>query len=72
MKSEIFLFLSIFAITISNCATSTNQNPEPFFKSFDKTKITFTDEGTGVPILLILGFINNGTAWNKTALKKKK
>ena len=41
------------------------------FQSFDNTKIAFTDEGNGAPILLVHGFINSGNSWNKTVLKKE-
>ena len=38
--------------------------------SFDHTKIAYTDEGEGAPIILIHGFISSGNSWNKSALKK--
>jgi pimeloyl-ACP methyl ester carboxylesterase len=41
-----------------------------YFNSFDDTKIAYTDEGNGKPILLIHGFINTKESWDKTALKK--
>lgn len=40
------------------------------FKSFDGVKITYTDEGTGKPIMLIHGFISSGNSWNGTLVKK--
>ena len=40
------------------------------FQSFDDTKIVYTDEGEGYPILLIHGFINTRKSWDNTALKK--
>lgn len=46
------------------------QNHESF-SSFDGTKIAFTDEGNGTPILLLHGFIQNGSSWNKTVLKQQ-
>ncbi len=39
------------------------------FTSFDGIRIAYTDEGSGEPILLIHGFISNGSSWNKTRLK---
>lgn len=41
-----------------------------YFNSYDDTKIAYTDEGEGKPILLIHGFINTRKSWDKTALKK--
>ncbi|WP_073176303.1 alpha/beta fold hydrolase [Flagellimonas flava] len=40
-----------------------------YMTSFDKTKIAYTDEGRGMPVLLIHGFINDGSMWNKSILK---
>ena len=40
------------------------------FTSFDGVKIAFTDEGQGTPVLLVHGFINSGTSWSNTPLKK--
>jgi pimeloyl-ACP methyl ester carboxylesterase len=42
-----------------------------FFKSFDGTRIAYSDEGTGTPILLLHGFINTRFSWDKTELKKE-
>ncbi len=39
------------------------------FESFDNTRIAYTDQGTGIPIILIHGFINTGASFNGTALK---
>lgn len=41
------------------------------FKSFDNTRIAFTDEGKGEAVILIHGFINSGDSWNGTVLKKE-
>ena len=40
-----------------------------YFKSFDEVKIAFTDEGNGVPIILIHGFISSGNSWDNAVLK---
>lgn len=40
------------------------------FSSFDQTKIAFTDEGKGQAVVLIHGFISNGSSWNNTLLKR--
>lgn len=41
-----------------------------YFTSFDDTKIAYTDEGKGKPVLLIHGFINTRKNWDKSKLKK--
>ncbi len=43
---------------------------EASFNSFDGTKIVYTDEGHGKPVLLLHGFINTRKNWDKTELKK--
>ncbi len=63
MKIRLALIVAILSIASSNAQTK-------YFISFDDTKIAFTDEGKGKPILLIHGFINTRTSWDKTALKK--
>ncbi|WP_350292107.1 alpha/beta hydrolase [uncultured Croceitalea sp.] len=40
------------------------------FNSFDGVKIAYSDEGNGFPVVLIHGFINSRTSWDKTELKK--
>ena len=40
------------------------------FRSFDQTRIAYTDEGSGKAVVLIHGFISNGSSWNRTVLKK--
>jgi len=42
-----------------------------FFTSFDGIAIAFTDEGEGSPVFLIHGFINSGSSWEHTVLKKE-
>lgn len=49
---------------------TTNYAQTKYFNSFDDTKIVYTDEGDGKPILLIHGFINTRKSWDNTALKK--
>lgn len=41
-----------------------------YFTSFDDTKIAYTDQGKGKPILLIHGFINTRKSWDNTILKQ--
>lgn len=41
-----------------------------FLTSFDGTRIAYYDEGEGLPVLLIHGFINSKNSWDNTELKK--
>lgn len=41
------------------------------FVSHDGINIAFTSEGSGYPVLLLHGFINSGSSWNKSALKNQ-
>ncbi len=41
-----------------------------YFKSFDDTKIAFTDEGKGKAVLLVHGFISTKNSWDNAQLKK--
>ncbi len=66
---KIILF-AILVLLITNCKTLEKNNSVSQFYSFDKTKIVFTDEGNGEAVMLIHGFIMNGSYWNKTVLKK--
>lgn len=50
---------------------SSLQGQTKYFTSFDDTKIAYTDEGKGKPILLIHGFINTRKNWDKSELKKE-
>ena len=40
------------------------------FESFDQTKIAFTDTGSGIPVILIHGFISSGDSWKYSLLAK--
>lgn len=62
MRNNFFLILLLLPL-ISAAQTK-------YFTSFDDTKIAYTDEGTGRPVLLIHGFINTRKSWDKTVLKK--
>ncbi len=63
MKSFTIILLSLV------CNISTYAQTK-YFNSFDDTKIAYTDEGQGKPILLIHGFINTRKSWENTALKQ--
>lgn len=41
---------------------------DSMFTSFDGTRIFYKDEGIGEPVLLIHGFISNGSSWYETSL----
>lgn len=57
-------------IILSSFVFNHTQVETNFFKSFDGIQIAYTDEGSGDPVILIHGFISNGSSWNKTVLKK--
>lgn len=59
----LFLLLALLGTTIGVGQTK-------YFTSFDDTKIAYTDEGKGKPVLLIHGFLNTRKSWDKTELKK--
>ncbi|NKI31805.1 alpha/beta fold hydrolase [Croceivirga thetidis] len=47
------------------------ENYSHHFTSHDGIKIAFTDEGSGQTIVLLHGFINSGSSWNKSSVKKE-
>jgi len=63
MKISLLTIVLLFSGIASSAQTK-------YFTSFDDTKIAYTDEGEGKPILLIHGFINTGKSWDNTELKK--
>ncbi|MFS4468102.1 alpha/beta fold hydrolase [Maribacter sp. 2210JD10-5] len=65
MKQRITIF--IFGLVIISLCKA--QEAKTFI-SFDDTKIVYTDEGEGKPVLLIHGFINSRKSWERTELKK--
>ncbi|MEM6317236.1 MAG: alpha/beta hydrolase [Bacteroidota bacterium] len=84
MKLSLFSFCSIFislCLILTACQNTssdkttetqkTSQTPVKSspFTSFDGTKIAFTDEGTGHPVVLIHGFMNTRKNWDNTELK---
>lgn len=64
MKHGFFLLALLFT-------SITTQGQTKYFTSFDDTKIAYTDEGKGKPVLLIHGFINTRKNWDKSELKKE-
>ncbi|MCA6075035.1 alpha/beta fold hydrolase [Fulvivirga sedimenti] len=71
MRLNYPLLIIAFLVTFSNCNPPVGDDSESSFYSFDKTRIAYTDEGKGEPVILIHGFISNGSSWNNTALKKQ-
>lgn len=59
-----FVLILLLPLLLSSAQDSTR-----YFQSFDKTRIAFTDEGEGSPVILIHGFISTGNSWNNTRLK---
>lgn len=62
MRNLLFLGMLLY------CCTILSQTK--YFNSFDDTKIAYTDEGKGKPVLLIHGFIQTRKIWDKSELKK--
>lgn len=62
MRKSLLLLILFFTI-----ATSAQTK---YFTSFDDTKIAYTDEGEGKPVLLIHGFIQSRKSWDETKLKE--
>lgn len=59
----------LFCLVIFLCY-SISYGQTKYFSSFDDTKIAYTDEGKGKPILLIHGFLMQAKNWDKSELKK--
>ena len=72
MRHLLLFFVSIFVILppFFSHFSFGQENSISYFKSFDNTKIAYTDEGNGEPVILIHGFIMHRTHWDNTALKK--
>lgn len=60
-------YIPLLTLLLFTMATSAQTK---YFNSFDDTKIAYTDEGKGRPVLLIHGFLQTGKSWDKTAVKK--
>jgi len=66
------IYLSLFAITIIvSCSTSQKSKDYDSFLSFDKTKIAYSDQGSGESIILLHGFISSGNSWNKAVVTQQ-
>ena len=70
MKPLALLIAIIFILTMFSCGTDKNEFSQ--FSSFDGTNIAYTDEGNGDFVLLIHGFIVDGSVnWGSSELKKE-
>lgn len=67
-----FILLYSLVAILCGCggikSTETIKNP---FPSFDGINIAYDDEGSGIPVFLIHGFINDKNSWGRSALKKQ-
>ncbi|MDW7693930.1 alpha/beta hydrolase [Flammeovirgaceae bacterium SG7u.111] len=78
MKMKCILYLLLGAL-LTACSTSKEKRQDQIeekkkwktFSSFDNTTIALTDEGKGSPVMLLHGFISNGSSWNNAALKQE-
>ncbi|MFK8058268.1 MAG: alpha/beta fold hydrolase [Saprospiraceae bacterium] len=83
---KLLLTLLASTLILAGCSSNTPASDEPLaeapipqaskaidssFLSFDKTRIAYSDEGEGDPVILIHGFISNASSWDKSALKKQ-
>ncbi|MGH2647651.1 MAG: alpha/beta fold hydrolase [Ginsengibacter sp.] len=68
----LLLFPFLFLINISKAQTSILSfkpaTDSGYFYSFDSTKIYYEVRGEGKPVLLVHGFIVDGSSWKKAAL----
>ncbi|HEY5463270.1 MAG TPA: alpha/beta hydrolase [Hanamia sp.] len=68
----LFLISCFFITNHSNAQTGSLDSKFPvdsgYFSSFDGTKIYYEVRGEGKPVLLVHGFIVDGSSWKRTAL----
>ncbi|MFL5739509.1 MAG: alpha/beta fold hydrolase, partial [Flavisolibacter sp.] len=69
MRRLLFLLL-IFSVEQMQAQIQSAYPPSDsgYFSSFDSTRIYYEVRGQGRPVLLIHGFIVNGSSWKRTAL----
>ncbi|MEO1447997.1 MAG: alpha/beta hydrolase [Bacteroidota bacterium] len=70
MRPILLLFINLLWLGCTQPASQTKADTGLSFLSFDQTRIAYTDEGKGDAVILIHGFISNGSSWNKTVLKQ--
>lgn len=71
-----FLFLALLLFIVTSCAPepksiSTETAGYSYFNSFDGEKIAYRQSGEGPAVILLHGFINDGTNWLKTELHRQ-
>ena len=69
MTTKTFIFF-VFTVFLLEISLGQEENHH-YFTSHDGIKIAYTDQGSGEPVLLLHGFINDGSSWNKSVLKKE-
>ena len=67
-KKRYFFVAIVFLLTLQVHAQKDSVH---YFQSHDGIKIAFTDVGIGPPIILLHGFINSGSSWNKSVVKEQ-
>lgn len=70
MRFLLLCFLAICSISCSENPSETQAPSHRYFSSFDQSRIAYLDEGEGEAVVLVHGFISNGSSWNKTVLKQ--
>lgn len=61
--------LTVFLLSLPSLASAQTAR-EPLFTSFDGTQIHFEVAGEGKPVVLVHGFMGNGTSWQKSVLRQ--
>ncbi|TXF91705.1 alpha/beta hydrolase [Neolewinella aurantiaca] len=64
----IILLLSFFQCASDSGATGHEAGGNPTFESFDGQQISYRDGGDGPAVMLLHGFINDGSSWLQTQL----
>jgi pimeloyl-ACP methyl ester carboxylesterase len=64
-KTAYLILLFVFPFSFANAQVDSVTG---YFKSFDGTKIYYEVRGTGMPVVLVHGFIVNGESWKRTTL----
>ena len=64
------LHLALWLCWLTGCTPDLTEE-RATFASFDGTHIAYTEVGNGPPVVLIHGFISDGSSWEQTALKQQ-
>lgn len=65
------MMIKYFSFLLMLLAFIEVQGQVDYMTSFDENQIAFTDEGSGFPVLLVHGFINDGGMWERSLLKQQ-